>query len=553
MLLMAWYFFTDQAFVIMISTVANLPCCKSSLIRTVSLLCAIVISVEVLGQSPDITWQKTFGGPGNDVMQDIFKVSDGNYILIGLADETGGDVTCSIKGKHDTWVIKMAPDSTILWQKCFGGSLEEGNPNTKIIETSDGGFLFQTESWSDDFDVQGHHGTSDAWTVKLDANGNKVWAKSFGGSDFDTPRFMLELPGQKYLLMSRTTSKNGDVPSNEDPDLFDAWVFIVDKDGNIVRNNIYGGTGDDDLVKAILRPDGNLAMFGFTSSTDGDLAGLDVNGIDGWMLVTDTLGNVLSSKVYGQANEEEILDVVATPDGGFMAFGDTQDPTIPVDKGSYHGDFDFWALKLDGNGNVQWQGVYGGTKREQLHKGVISSYNGGYFLSGSTLSVDGDIINVSGKAREYCMMHISADGTWQWSVAVGGSQPDYCYSMLDGGFLVGGAYSNDGDVTDMQGEADGWVVKFDVLTLLEQLESPEGLSMYPNPASAQIRIDFGSVMNPSYVEVKNISGQTVYSTIPKNHVLDIDVSQWIPGTYYLVTGDDSGILKHLTKSFEVIR
>ncbi|MEO6166138.1 MAG: T9SS type A sorting domain-containing protein [Chitinophagales bacterium] len=505
-----------------------------------------------LGQVPAITWAKTFGGPGNDVMQDIYPTADGNYIMLGLTDSTGGDVTCTIKGKHDTWVIKMAPDSTILWQKCFGGSLEEGNPNSKIIQTSDGGYLFQTESWSDDFDVVGHHSASDAWTVKLDENGNKVWAHSFGGTDFDTPRFMLELPGHKYLLMSRTTSQNGDVPLNEDPVLFDAWVFVVDINGTIIRNNIYGGTGDDDLFKAILRADGTLAMFGLTSSHDGDLEGLDVHGTDGWMLVTDTLGNVISSKVYGQANEEDILDVYPTADGGFITFGDTQDPTIPVDKGSYHGDFDFWAMKLDAAGNMQWQGVYGGIKREQLHRGAVSSYDGSYFLSGSTLSTDGDIENEDNKAREYCLMHIAADGSFLWSVAVGGSEPEYCYAMIDGGFVAGGAYSDDGDVVGLQGDADGWVIKFDILTLVQEMESPAGLSIYPNPSGDNIHVNLSGILQPSIVEIKNMFGETLYSCTPNRKEIDINVSSWSSGVYYLIVGNTLNGGRQYVKAFEVV-
>lgn len=506
-----------------------------------------------LAQAPDITWSKTFGGPGNDVMQDIFPTSDGNFIMLGLTDSTGGDVTCAVKGKHDSWVIKMAPDSTILWQKCFGGTLEEGNPNSKIIQTSDGGFLFQTESWSDDFDVQGHHSQSDAWTVKLDQDGNKVWARSFGGSDFDTPRFMLELPGHKYLLMSRTTSHNGDVPANSYPDFFNAWVFVVDKDGNIVRNNIYGGSGDDDLYKAILRSDGTLAMFGLTNSTDGDLAGLNTQGIDGWMLVTDTLGNVISSKVYGHQNEEDILDVFPTADGGFITFGDTQDPTVTVENGSWHGDYDFWAMKLDENGNIQWQGIYGGLKREQLHRGAISSYDGSYFLSGSTLSTDGDILNEDNKAREFCLMRISTEGAFLWSVAIGGSEPEYCYSMIDGGFVVGGAYSNDGDVTGLQGDADGWVVKYDIATLIQQLESPTGLQIFPSPAQHTIHIDYSAVNAPAVAEIKNMLGQTICSLPSGKQQQDVDVSAWMPGNYYLVIKTESGASRQYVKPFVVVK
>ena len=79
-------------------------------------------------------------------------------------------------------------------------------PNVKIIQTSDGGYLFVTEAWSSDFDVVGHHDLSDAWTVKLDSLGNIQWSHSFGGMNFDVPRNVLELPGQRYLIMSRSTS-----------------------------------------------------------------------------------------------------------------------------------------------------------------------------------------------------------------------------------------------------------------------------------------------------------------------------------------------------------
>lgn len=518
---------------------------------SLSFLILLTSNIIIHAQAPSIAWQKTFGGPGNDIMQDIYPTTDGNFIMLGLADSTGGDVTCSIKGKHDTWVIKMAPDSTILWQKCFGGSKEEGNPNSKIIQTSDGGYLFQTETWSSDFDISGHHGESDAWTMKLDADGNIVWARSYGGSNFDVPRNMLELPGGKYLMLSRTTSQNGDVPANEDPDLFDAWVFIADSEGNIIQNNIYGGTGDDELYTAILRPDNTIAMFGETTSSDGDLEGLDVQGLDAWMLVIDTSGNVISSRVYGQENEETFLDAHATDDGGYIAFGDTQDPTIPVDKGSWHGDYDFWAVKLDAEANIQWQGIYGGLKREQFRRGAISPSDGGYFMGGSTLSTDGDIINEEGKAREYWFIHIADDGEFLWGTALGGDLTEYIYSIVPAGIVVGGAFSDDGDVIGMQGAADGWVIKFDVATVVQEMAKENGLVVYPNPATDKINVNLYGIEIPSVMEVKNVYGQTVYSSKSVNKMAEINVSSWPTGVYYLFISNTADHHQYV-KAFEVV-
>src|SRR5689334_21774672 len=78
------------------------------------------------GQAPAIAWQKTFGGTGNDIIQDICHTADGNYILLGITSVSDVDVNCSLKGKHDTWVIKMDPVGNIIWQQCYGGTKEEG-------------------------------------------------------------------------------------------------------------------------------------------------------------------------------------------------------------------------------------------------------------------------------------------------------------------------------------------------------------------------------------------------------------------------------------------
>ncbi|HYV90977.1 MAG TPA: PKD domain-containing protein [Chitinophagales bacterium] len=419
---------------------------------------------HVMAQAPAIAWQKTFGGSGNDIMQDIYPTADGNYILLGLDSIVDVDVSCTLKGKHDTWVIKMDPAGNIIWQQCYGGTKEEGNPNSKIIQTSDGGYLYETETWSNDSDVTGHHDLSDAWTVKLDSAGAIEWAHSFGGTNWDVPRRLLELSGKRYLVVSRSTSSDGDVPSNIDSGAqsFDAWVFIVDKDGNIIHNYIYGGTGDDEFSDAWLLPNGNIALFGETTSTDGDLTGLPVQSTDGWLLVIDTLGNIINNRIYGQQNFEDFISALPTDDGGFICFGETGDPGIAVDHGSWHGEEDYWAVKLDSSYNIQWQGIYGGSDKEQMRDAARVPNGGGYYMAGTTKSSDGDIVNDLYNGREWWIIQIGMEGTLVWSKVFGGSETDYCYSIIDQGIAVGGTYSNDGDVIGLDGNADGWVLQLDV-------------------------------------------------------------------------------------------
>lgn len=504
-----------------------------------------------LGQVPPIQWQKTYGNSGNEVLHSIVSTADGNYLVMGIADVNGGDVSCSLKGLHDVWVYKMTPSGNVIWQQCFGGSKEEANPYNKIIATSDGGSLFISESWSKDFDATGHHKYSDVLTIKLDASGNIQWKHSFGGKKYDVPRALLELPGKRYVIVSRSTSSDGDVPDNIDPLKFDAWVFILDKNGNIISNHVYGGTGDDDLHQILQTADGNLLLFGFSSSQDGDLAGLSTNGTDGWLLKIDTLGNVLDSRVYGQANKEEMYDALKTNDGGYMVFGVTENPIVPVDKGSYHGDDDLWAVKLDNAYNMQWQGVYGGSDRETMMQGVIAPGNSGYYLAGGTYSDDGDVTKPYGNGNDEYVIKISPAGTLLWSFTHGGTAKDYANGITPTGLIVGVVYSTDGDVQNPKGNGDGWIYKFK--------DSKNGMAArpsesddfaldgqpvfsYPNPASDVLNIQLQYESNSLTIMLSDLTGRTVYRQAGIDAVdkltYDIPVSGLPAGIYMLrVSGD----------------
>jgi hypothetical protein len=74
---------------------------------------------------------------------------------------------------------------TIEWQKCYGGSREDGS-NYRIHQTADGGYIFTGSTKSNDSSIIGNHDTSgattDAWVVKVDSIGNIQWQRCLGGS-----------------------------------------------------------------------------------------------------------------------------------------------------------------------------------------------------------------------------------------------------------------------------------------------------------------------------------------------------------------------------------
>ncbi|WP_435523851.1 hypothetical protein [Chryseobacterium indoltheticum] len=129
------------------------------------------------GQTPAIEWQKFYGGTKDDDVISIRQTTDGGYIFIGDSDSNNGDLT-SNNGKKDFWVVKSNHLGTIQWQKSLGGSQDEEAHS--IRQTADGGYIIAGETNSNDGDVTGNHGGTDAWIVKLNQSGDLVWQKRMG-------------------------------------------------------------------------------------------------------------------------------------------------------------------------------------------------------------------------------------------------------------------------------------------------------------------------------------------------------------------------------------
>jgi hypothetical protein len=135
-----------------------------------------------LSSEGDVEWTKTLGGSKSDNANSVDVTSDGSYVVAGSTESNDGDVSGN-HGSTDFWVVKLSSKGIIQWQKCFGGSGSE-NANS-IQQTSDNGYIVSGYSSSDDGDVTGNHGEGDYWVVKLSSEGIIQWEKCLGGSAED--------------------------------------------------------------------------------------------------------------------------------------------------------------------------------------------------------------------------------------------------------------------------------------------------------------------------------------------------------------------------------
>ena len=200
---------------------------------------------------PAIQWQKCLGGSADDRANDVLINPDGTTMITGYTYSTNADVTAN-HGGGDAWVVKLDASGNIIWQKTFGGTGQDYFKT--IIATYDNAYLCIGYSNSTDGDVTGNHGSGDAWIVKLNASGNIIWSKCYGGSQADIAVQGIKTIDAAYAIMGTSSSTDGDLATGGNG----GWVFKIDGAGNILWTNGLSSGGGYKGYDIILSEDNNI-------------------------------------------------------------------------------------------------------------------------------------------------------------------------------------------------------------------------------------------------------------------------------------------------------
>lgn len=166
-------------------------------------------------------------------------------------------------------------------------------------------------------------------------------------------------------------------------------------------------------------------------------------------------------KSYGGSNDEFAMSIQLTADSGFIIAGWTKSNDSEVSGN--HGNRDYWIVKINGSGGIQWRKTLGGSL-DDIGYSVHQTSDGGYIVAGASYSSDGDLTYNHG-GSDIWIVKLNDTGDIQWQRSLGGSTDEWCYyaqQTLDGGYIVAGmSFSNDGDVSGNHGGEDNWIVKLD--------------------------------------------------------------------------------------------
>lgn len=479
-------------------------------------------------QAPVIEWQKSLGGGSYDLAYSLQRTTDGGFIVAGYSSSNDGDVSGN-HGSGDYWVVRLDTSGNLVWQKSLGGS--SFDIAGSVQQTTDGGFIVAGFSTSNDGNVSENHGTEDGWIVKLSSGGNLVWQKALGGSFWDGATSLQQTTDGGFIVAGYSDSNDGDVSGNHGG--YDSWIVRLDYDGDIVWQKSLGGSNEDWANSIQQTTDGGFIVAGYSSSNDGDVSE-NQGSSDYWIVKLDTAGNLVWQKSLGGSAAEYAFSVQQTIEGGFIVAGSSNSSDGDVSEnqgGSIYGDY--WIVKLDTAGNLEWQKSLGGSDDESA-RSVYQNADGGFIVAGISRSADGDVSGNHGN-WDYWIVQLNSTGDLVWQKTLGGTYEDDGASIQqtpDGGFIVGGSTgSANGDVSENHGVFDYWIVKLtsDTATGIASISNPF-ISVYPNPASDKITLTFSS-SEKKEIQMTNTLGQIVFDEEINSTKEEIDVSEFPAGIY----------------------
>ncbi|AUD05554.1 hypothetical protein [Spirosoma pollinicola] len=344
------------------------------------------------------------------------------------------------------------------WDKTFGRSQNDFLSVT--LPTADGGYLlggvsFETPYFDD-------HESGNFWLVKVGKDGNKQWDK------------LLNTQGQKNLKTLLATTDGGYLVGgdalpfiNGDKNAFGAmWLIKIDASGNKLWDKAYEGIklppgpfgymyGTYSIYGSMIATaDGGYLLGGSCASgVGGDKTQPSKGSYDYWILKLDANGNKQWDKVFGGNKDDLLVSVLASADGGYVLGGNSNSDAVG-DKTDPSRDgssyFDYWVIKIDVNGIKQWDKTYGGKSYENL-LAFITTPDGGYLLGGdSTSGVSGDKTQSNRGGFDYWVVKLDANGIKQWDKTLGGN-----YYDTFGGFTPtpdGGYLIGGSSVSDISGD-----------------------------------------------------------------------------------------------------
>lgn len=468
--------------------------------------------------SQQVSWQRDIASNTQDLLTTMTSTIDRQILLSGssIQSPSTSNGQPSTNNGYDYHLLKLNQQGQKVWEKYFGGSRHDYLMSS--VATQEGGFAIIGTSFSNQSgDKKDHNmGGSDVWMLRLDENGNELWQKTFGTKSNDEASAIVQSTDQGFFVAGSFVSAPGSRAFGSK----DVFVSKLDKDGKLKQTTILGGTSVDEVTDMIATPDGGAVVLIYSTSQkmNDKVSVIDTNDDifmanhqpttihrqlktednfgagDFWILKLDKTGKVEWQKTYGGSGDDRPKSVAYT-DTGYLVAGETTSPSSGNKKDNVKEGTDLWLMNLDKQGNELWQKSYNFGNRDVVMS--VSEIKEQREKNKETTKgfLLGGYTQTEEKVKKddekFWMLYIDQNGKEEWRQYVEGKEKKNEERLVSAKFQRDGSYLLAGTSADQLGEENWKVVKLGGKAL-EDLAEHRDLRIYPNPVKDYCYVELSS-------------------------------------------------------------
>jgi len=591
--------------------------------------------------SQKISWQKNLDSGTQDFLSGLAVTIDGQYLVSGSSiqslrqaqGDSSGSTAVNPSSTHnqnkgyDYHILKLDQQGQKVWEKYFSGNQHDYLSAT--VSTREGGFLLAGTSYSslglDKKDKS--NGSSDIWLIKIDENGEEQWQKTIGTRYSEEARSVTQTTDEGYIVAGSTNHPKSGYGSK------DVLVIKLDKKGRIISQLILGGKGLDEVEKVIPTKDGGVLMGIYSRSgaigndelsmindkrsrisnsstalnvkndsgqNNGDAStSLSMTGTKTQSTGSSPAVGISNNSVQNKGDASTALSMTNTQSGNssnvILSGAEGSVNYYPKTSNNY-GEGDYWIVKLDKNGSVQWEKNFGGS--EDDHVRTMALTDSGYIIGGESRSqTSGNKRAKLEEGTDLWVLALDEDGNEEWQQSYNFKNRDVLMSLNEikeqreknkesttKGFLIGGYTQSEGKTerndetfwmlySDRNGKEvwrkyvegkdkkkeerltsailnrdgsyilagtsaeelgkENWKVVKLLDNDLENLLENRDIQIYPNPVKEYCYVEIGLEFESAHIYVYDMTGKVIQTHNTKNKVTKIDTSKLPQGVYII--------------------
>ncbi|WET50671.1 T9SS type A sorting domain-containing protein [Chryseobacterium indologenes] len=526
----------------------------------------------VLGLSAqEVLWQKDIKSSTQDFLSQVTTTIDQQYLITGSSIQSGKlQPGRQQNNGYDFHLVKLNPQGEEAWEKYFSGNNHDYLSAT--VSTQDGGFLVAGTSYSGKGldKKEDSKGGSDIWLIRINEFGDELWQKTLGTSSDEESKAVIQSTDLGFFVAGNVQNSSQGYGSK------DVWITRLDKDGNELSQLILGGKGLDEIEKMIPTKDGGALLGIYSRSSEVRVSGgsgmRDAGSVsavqnsnpkprntnpvsriskqsenfgegDYWIVKLDKTGKVEWEKNFGGKGDDHIRTLALTSNG-YIIGGESRsersgNKTVGIEEGT-----DLWLISLNERGEEQWQKSYNFKNRDILMGiSVIQSQESRAKNQEITKGILlGGYTQAEGR--------IEKDDETFWMLYLDGNGNEQWRKHV-----AGESRQKEERLSDLKLNRDGSIIlagtsakelgkeNWKIVKLGDKqvgdLIEKYDIKIYPNPVSDYAYVEIGYDFKEADIMLYDMSGRQLQNFKTKNGVTKINTQALVQGVYLVTIKTDT--------------